>query len=224
MFIEVLCECVSGVMRNRHERGVVGMGLLSDMQWAYQKGKSTEAPLVAMNLVAEWAVVHRDELWDIGFDIRRCFDSYEWEMREVCLRRTGVGEEFINMKRALEEGSEMVLLTKWGYSKVKGVAQRGIPQGGEDSPLDFMCMNDVHMRMLERHWEGGYMMRAGGKEVRVKACGYGDDLRCMAASKEGAQQCVDIGSAVFYFFGLEASPTKMWVRRLRFDEKGGYVE
>mgnify|MGYP001259112339 CR=1 FL=1 len=62
---------------------------------------------------------------------------------------------------AVEEGSEMVLVTKWGYSKVKGVAQRGIPQGGEDSPLDFMCMNDVHMRMLERRWEGGYMRRAG---------------------------------------------------------------
>ena len=155
MFIEVLCKCVSGVMRNRHERGVVRMNLLSDMQWAYQKGKSTEAPLLVMNMVAEWAVLHRQELWDVGFDIKRCFDSYEWEMREVCLRRTGVGEDFIAAKRALEEGSDMVLLTKWGHSKVRGVAERGIPQGGEDSPLDFMCMNDVHMRMLEKRWGGG---------------------------------------------------------------------
>ena len=49
MFIEVLCKCVSGVMRNRHERGLVEMGLLNQMQWAYQKGKSTEAPLIVMN-------------------------------------------------------------------------------------------------------------------------------------------------------------------------------
>ena len=60
--------------------------------------------------------------------------------------------------------------------------------------------------------------------VRVKACGYGDDLRCMGCSREEAQGCVDVGSAVFHFFGLEASPKKMWVRRLKFDEKGVLME
>ena len=69
MFIEVLCKCVSGVMRNRHEKGIVAMNLLSSMQWAYQRGKGTEAPLLIMNMAAEWAVRHRQELWDIGFDI-----------------------------------------------------------------------------------------------------------------------------------------------------------
>ena len=88
------------------------MGLLSDIQWAYQRGKGADGPLLIMNMVAEWAVLHRQELWDVGFDIKRCFDSYEWEMREVCLRRTGVGEDFIAAKRALEEGSGSLALWK----------------------------------------------------------------------------------------------------------------
>ena len=53
-----------------------------------------------------------------------------------------------------------------------------------------------------------------------EAAGYGDDLRCVGASRAEAQECVDMGSAVFHFFGLEASPKKMWVRRLRFDQEG----
>ena len=67
-------------------------------------------------------------------------------------------------------------------------------------------------------------MRAGGKAVKVKACGHGDDLRCVGASRAEAQECVNIGSAVFHFFGLEASPKKMWVRRLMFDQEGLLVE
>ena len=48
MFIEVLCKCVSGVMRNRHERGVVRMNLLSDMQWAYHaEGEEHEGTIAS---------------------------------------------------------------------------------------------------------------------------------------------------------------------------------
>ena len=67
MFIEVLCKCASGVMRDRHERGVMEMRLLSDMQWAYQRGKSTDGPMLIMSMVAE-----------VSFGIRIKVGRVEW--------------------------------------------------------------------------------------------------------------------------------------------------
>ena len=118
----------------------------------------------------------------------------------------------------------MVLLTELGYSEIKGVAERGIPQGGEDSPLDFTCMDDIHLCMIEKKWKGGFVMRAGGKKVKVKGAAYGDDLRCTGGSREEAQECIDLSGRVFHFFGLTASPTKMFVRAVVFDEMGEEVE
>ena len=60
--------------------------------------------------------------------------------------------------------------------------------------------------------------------MRVKGAAYGDDLRCLAEERAETVECLNISSRVFYFFGLTASPLKMWVRRLVFGEGGVMLE
>ena len=48
-------------------------------QYAYQRRLGTEVPLCIMNMVSEWAVMHRRELWDQGHDLSHAFDRVRRE-------------------------------------------------------------------------------------------------------------------------------------------------
>ena len=64
--LEVLKKAVSGTVKERYMRGLRKLGVMRGAQYAYQRRLGTEVPLCIMNMVSEWAVMHRRELWDQG--------------------------------------------------------------------------------------------------------------------------------------------------------------
>ena len=130
--LEVLKKAVSGIVKERHMRGLRKLGVMRGAQYAYQRRLGTEVPLCIMNMVSEWAVMHRRELWDQGHDLSHAFDMPEYVMgKEVALRRTGVGERYIALIHAMEEGARMSVMTAWGLSdEVAG--ERGVEVGCDE--------------------------------------------------------------------------------------------
>ena len=54
----------------------------------------------------------------------------------------------------------------------------------------------------------------------LKVAHFYHSLGHLAEKRTETVECLNISSRVFYFFGLTASPLKMWVRRLVFGEGG----
>ena len=168
--LEVMRKAVSGILKERHMRGVERLGVLRGAQYAYQRRLGTGVPLCVMNMVTEWAVTHRKELWDQGHDLSHAFDMPEYVMgKEVALRRTGVGERYIDLMHAMEEGVRMTVLTAWGLSdEVAGAGgvgrcEAGWPQGGDESPLGWLCTFDIMLSCLEDSSASG-CIHDGGRD------------------------------------------------------------
>jgi hypothetical protein len=225
--LEVLKKAVAGVLKERHMRGLERMGVMRGAQYAYQRRMSTGVPLAVMNMCTEWAVMHRREVWDQGHDLAHAFDMPEYVMgKEVALRRTGVGERYIDLVHAMEEGAQMSIMTAWGLSdQVAGAAgvggcEAGWPQGGDESPLGWICTFDIMLSCLEDGAVDPFMMEAGDESVGVYGAAYGDDLRLLSSSRRGAERALELAAAVHGFLGLPMRTSKCWVDRLKWEEEG----
>jgi ribonuclease HI len=192
---------------------------MTDMQFAFRKGRSTETALSKTIHKIEQALYKGDHCIGVFLDIKGAFDMLDHDAAINAMRRRGISEDFIGWY-------EHYLRNRTTTSKLAGcsitrVLKRGTPQGGVLSPV---VWNIVFEEAL--------------KDIAEKAfvTGFADDgcvvvhdkrpEKCRQKAQEAVDAALDWGrrnglefnaaktEAIYFKMGKHRKPTRIKINRV----------
>ena len=136
-------------------------------------------------------------LYQIYLDLRKAYDSVHREGVMALLEKYGVGPRIRRYIRKIWENQTFILRQKGFYSKPISV-QRGMTQGGIESPIIFNLIIDAVLRRLREEED------FGGSDLSF----YADDGLLESEEPRELQRDIDRAVELFGKFGLKANSQK----------------
>ena len=192
-------------------------GLLSDIctrhkilhpnNFSVLKGSSIHEPLHALNSVMEDARERKQELWIVLQDIRRAFDSVDWEMACRAMVRLKLPEGYIQLYASLADQKSNQVITPFGLTDLY-IAESGLDQGAVEAPIHWRISYDPLLYAIDTLaagytvsvlWKGPRPQALDSEgSITVSSLAYVDDTVWVAHSKLQAQHMLDLAMDFFY--------------------------
>ena len=125
------------------------LGLMQEDQVAYKTGIGVETPLLMWTLLGEEAYLHKLEHAEGEGDAKRAFDAPHRYTTEMCMRRMGIPEWYVEAQSKRQAEAETAVITPFGLTDWFGRAQ-GLTQGGTSSPQKWIWIMDVLAVFMKR--------------------------------------------------------------------------
>jgi ribonuclease HI len=151
--LEILQKCLVGIITVRIRVLVAKHEVLKGKNFSVLPGTSPDDVLVRINAMMEYAREFNLELWIILLDIKRAFDSVDYKLLEISLRRLGLPENYISWINFMNTNRSLQIITQFGLTdpfKQGG----GIPQGNKDSPDLWLFVWDTLLVAIHNKFPG----------------------------------------------------------------------
>ncbi len=145
-----LCKWMERIIVSRISHVLEQRGLLTNIQSGFQKGLSTTNALIRVSNEVEKALIMKEMMMIVYFDIEKAYDSMWRDGLLIKLSRMGFGGrmynwimDFLTNRRIrVKVGSEI---------SMESHANNGIPQGSTISPVLFNIMINYMLSHLGEH-------------------------------------------------------------------------
>ena len=108
--------------------------ILHPNNFSVLKGSSVHEPLHALNAMMEDAREQKKEMWVVLQDIRRAFDSVDWEMIIHSMAQICLPDQYIKLYSFLAMQKSNQVITPFGLTE-SYIAESGLDQGAVEAPL-----------------------------------------------------------------------------------------
>jgi hypothetical protein len=181
----------------------------SDDQYAFLRGKSTLQAAVIKRLLLERARHYGVPVCAVDADLYKAYDSVDRWVKEIALRRLGLGYEFIDFLLEFDRRNVQVVRTAYGDSEELACERGTAPQGGVESCLVFVAVRDWMFAVVHAASEKPVRLKVDDTtDVDVAATIFADDVALYQADVDAAQQ-VARGLDLFCLFrGMRISISK----------------
>jgi ribonuclease HI len=180
--------------------------ILHPNNFSVLKGSSIHEPLHALNALMEDARECKKEMWVILQDIKRAFDSVDWEMTQRSMERLCFPKEYIQLYASLTAQKTNQVITPFGLTQ-SYLAESGLDQGAVEAPLHWRISYDPLLWAMDK-LAAGYTVNVAWKgpgppalqscgPVSVSSLAYVDDTVWVARSKSCAQRMLGLAMEFF---------------------------
>lgn len=202
-----------------HLRSIIeGTSPLSDAQYAYRRGRSTELALHVIVTEIEKTIQHKDFALGAFLDIEGAFDNtgYDAIMRALTRKNTDTATK--SWIHAMLAGR--IVKSTLGMDTMTIQSKRGCPQGGVLSPLLWSLVVDELLVELE---EAGFTIIGYADDIAIYVTG-----KFEATVRERMAEAIEITMKWCKRVGLSANPQKTTIvpftYRRKFDSSPIVVE
>ena len=135
--------------------------LLQKQQYGFQRGISSDEPLLIATLVAEQCYDLQQPLITLSQDISKAFDSVSRSFKTMAFSRLGLPDDFCELFASMDEGNKTVVLTGT-FECLRMVRHR-----------KFLVKMKVHSSACEvTHKDALHLLLLGGRVSMISYCRY----------------------------------------------------
>lgn len=195
--------------------------LLLDVQTGFQKGRQMVESYIYAQQVLHHCRVSKTPVALFKLDIRKAFDTINWEFILQTMRQLGFPINWINwIEHAVLQGSSQVIIN--GLLGKRIVLKRGVRQGDPLSPQLFIIAMDFFARYLQQLNEIGAIQLPYGN---MRPCLlYADDALLFFKPDQNQARAIKIALLVFqHVSGLSINLQKSQLLTTHVEEQQGAI-
>ena len=139
---------MGGIRKDRMSVAWTALGVCSDDQYAFLRGKSTIQAAIIKRLLLERAQHYKVPLCVVDCDLHKAYDTIDRWVKEMALRRLGLDYSFIDYLLEFDRRNVQVVRTAYGDSNEFACERGTVPQGGVESCLVFVAVMDWMLSVI----------------------------------------------------------------------------
>jgi hypothetical protein len=178
-----LCKLISKVLARRLTEGLVRNKLLHPSQQAFLP--SGDMHRCVDTLILAWRRNRNQSSYSLFYDIQKAYDSVRHDDIIASLRRLCLPEAYVDLVR--DQLADMQCRVRTAYGDTDWLCvERGVPQGGPESPAWFIIAFDPLLCRLSKQTPPSFGLPLAGSSVDVVHCAaFADDLTILSRSMDG---------------------------------------
>jgi len=218
--LPILYKLVTKIINNRMMKVISNSNGMSDIQAAGRPNFSCLTQVNVLQNVIKHAHRHNKPLYILSTDVRKAFDTVNFDAFLNSLSYIGFDEKVRNMIHNLQTGFNCTVRSPVGYTDFFPVEQ-GCKQGCALSPLRFNIVYDIFLKFIEHNnmgykWEVKHakipegMRRQGddGHVLNIPGCAFADDNLIMSDDPIEFKKMIGLFSLFLKAVGLNLGPSK----------------
>ena len=186
---------------------------------------NTTVPIHTLNCIAEHAREFKKEAWFIFQDMKKAYNSVEWEALKALLIRIKMNPDFIILLENLHNNRTNNIITEFGLSQDYQV-EDGLDQRETHSPILWRIFYDPLLcEIQEKHSSDGYTLNhkwqpniqkttIQNKQFTINHIAFVDDTCWIANSQQSALNILNTAHNFFEFVDIEINFDKSEILRI----------